>query len=346
MRFGSASPCHPELSRTPLTRSSLPSHRFIRQSKCRTRAISISRRWARLSSSRTARVRAGIASVTWLRRTGARDDLVQHAVTAHRNGEVVGTGSGANVLGDPRVALTWLVNELSTHGRGRRRRRRGDDRHVRGAGHRQSGRPCPYGFRSRTAPSRSRSPEFSARVEYPPAKGRVPRFQGSRVLKGRTLRCTGSMNRGSRLLASRSSSRSRLTSRVGAQAYPPRPAAPADVVERGKALYSLHCALCHGADARGNAGPSLLRSELVLKDQKGELIAEVLQKGRPERGMPAFAQLTPANATDIAAYIHSFPVGSRDPARMRPPTIVVGDSSAGSASLARSAGRVTRRRVT
>jgi 2-keto-4-pentenoate hydratase len=47
-----------------------------------------------------------------------RDDLVQHAVTAHRNGAVAGTGSGVNVLGDPRVALTWLVNELAAHGQG------------------------------------------------------------------------------------------------------------------------------------------------------------------------------------------------------------------------------------
>ena len=125
---------------------------------------------------------------------------------------------------------------------------------------------------------------------------------------------------------------------VRAQAYPPRPAAPADVLERGKALYSLHCALCHGADARGNAGPSLLRSELVLKDQKGELMAEVLQKGRPERGMPAFPQLTPANVSDIAAYVHSFPVGSRDPARMRPATIVVGDAAAGVAVFGRKCG--------
>ena len=46
-----------------------------------------------------------------------RDDIVCHAVTAYRNGAVAGTGSGANVLGDPRVALTWLVNELSTYGR-------------------------------------------------------------------------------------------------------------------------------------------------------------------------------------------------------------------------------------
>jgi 2-keto-4-pentenoate hydratase len=46
------------------------------------------------------------------------DDLVAHGVTAYRNGAVTGTGTGANVLGDPRAALAWLVNELSAHGRG------------------------------------------------------------------------------------------------------------------------------------------------------------------------------------------------------------------------------------
>jgi len=45
-------------------------------------------------------------------------DLVSHAVAAYRNGEEVATGSGANVLGDPRVALTWLVNELRTYADG------------------------------------------------------------------------------------------------------------------------------------------------------------------------------------------------------------------------------------
>lgn len=47
-----------------------------------------------------------------------QDDLVEHAVTGYRNGAVAGAGRGANVLGDPRVALTWLVNELSSIGRG------------------------------------------------------------------------------------------------------------------------------------------------------------------------------------------------------------------------------------
>jgi 2-keto-4-pentenoate hydratase len=45
-------------------------------------------------------------------------DLAAHTVTACRNGEQVATGTGANVLGDPRVALTWLVNELRTFGDG------------------------------------------------------------------------------------------------------------------------------------------------------------------------------------------------------------------------------------
>ena len=33
------------------------------------------------------------------------------------NGEVVGKGQGSNVLGDPRLALTWLANELIDHNR-------------------------------------------------------------------------------------------------------------------------------------------------------------------------------------------------------------------------------------
>lgn len=45
-------------------------------------------------------------------------DLVSHAVSVYRNGEHTATGSGANVLGDPRIALTWLVNELRAYGDG------------------------------------------------------------------------------------------------------------------------------------------------------------------------------------------------------------------------------------
>ena len=45
-------------------------------------------------------------------------DLTTHAATAWINGERVASGTGANVLGDPRLALTWLANELSTYAGG------------------------------------------------------------------------------------------------------------------------------------------------------------------------------------------------------------------------------------
>lgn len=43
-------------------------------------------------------------------------DLISHAVSARVNGGDAHVGEGANVLGDPAVALVWLVNELSAMG--------------------------------------------------------------------------------------------------------------------------------------------------------------------------------------------------------------------------------------
>jgi 2-keto-4-pentenoate hydratase len=43
-------------------------------------------------------------------------DYVNQAIAVRLNGETVESGFGRNVLGDPRVALTWLVNELSALG--------------------------------------------------------------------------------------------------------------------------------------------------------------------------------------------------------------------------------------
>ena len=45
-----------------------------------------------------------------------RLDLANHPVTVQRNGEPNCDGIGANVLGDPRIALTWLANELNIYG--------------------------------------------------------------------------------------------------------------------------------------------------------------------------------------------------------------------------------------
>jgi len=43
-------------------------------------------------------------------------DLSQHAVTVRRGNALVASGTGANVLGDPRKGLTWLANELLSQG--------------------------------------------------------------------------------------------------------------------------------------------------------------------------------------------------------------------------------------
>jgi cytochrome c oxidase cbb3-type subunit 3 len=73
---------------------------------------------------------------------------------------------------------------------------------------------------------------------------------------------------------------------------------------RGAALYTSICAGCHGATARGGPGaPDLVRSLLVLDDEKGILIAPVLRNGRPDQGMPK-PGLTEAQIADLVAWLH------------------------------------------
>jgi len=117
--------------------------------------------------------------------------------------------------------------------------------------------------------------------------------------------------------------------RAGRPAFPDRAPADPAALDRGKALYGVHCNFCHGSDARGGeGGPNLLRAQLVLNDEKGELIAPVVRNGR--EGMPKF-DLNPTQIADIAAFIHNFKVGGYDVSRMKPPSIVVGNAKEGEA---------------
>jgi len=114
-------------------------------------------------------------------------------------------------------------------------------------------------------------------------------------------------------------------------AYPDRPPGDPAAIERGRALYGVNCAFCHGADTRGgDSGPSLLRSGVVLDDQHGELMAPVVQNGRADRGMPKF-NFTSDQIADVAAFIHTFKAAGYDESRNRPPSILVGDARAGEA---------------
>jgi mono/diheme cytochrome c family protein len=117
-------------------------------------------------------------------------------------------------------------------------------------------------------------------------------------------------------------------------AYPQHAPADPAVVDRGKATWGIHCAFCHGSDARGGeGGPNLIRAQLVLNDQNGELIAPVVQNGRPDAGMPKL-DLNTAQISDIAAFLHSFRVNGYDAARNLPPTVLVGNAQAGQSAFA------------
>src|SRR4029077_16805428 len=78
--------------------------------------------------------------------------------------------------------------------------------------------------------------------------------------------------------------------------YPSLPPAPPEEVARGEQIFRGNCSFCHGSDARGGeTGPTLVRDQVVLHDQRGELITPIVQNGIPAQGMPKFA----LSATDI-----------------------------------------------
>src|ERR1700730_16628930 len=113
----------------------------------------------------------------------------------------------------------------------------------------------------------------------------------------------------------------------------PRPPGDPAAIARGKQIFSVNCGFCHGSDARGGeGGPNLLRSPIVLNDQKGEVIAAVVLNGRVEKGMPKF-NMTMENVADIAAYVHGIKVGRNESARFKPKSVLVGNPSAGKAYL-------------
>ena len=120
--------------------------------------------------------------------------------------------------------------------------------------------------------------------------------------------------------------------------YPEHPPAPPEQVARGEQIFRGNCSFCHGSDARGGeTGPNLVRDQVVLRDQRGELITPIVQNGIPAQGMPKFA-LSATDITDIAAWLHSQPLSDRG----APSTldVLVGNAKEGEAYF-NGAGRCT-----
>jgi cytochrome c oxidase cbb3-type subunit 3 len=127
----------------------------------------------------------------------------------------------------------------------------------------------------------------------------------------------------------------RLQATFPAQQRPP--ADPAQVAQ-GNGIYDVNCRGCHGQDLRGGdlGGPNLLRSNLVLADQSGELIGPIVRAGStPAEGTP----MPPLPLDDnevraVAAYIHSVAAtaqgqGAPPPGAPVALNIVVGNADAG-----------------
>ena len=102
-------------------------------------------------------------------------------------------------------------------------------------------------------------------------------------------------------------------------------------VERGGKVFAANCAGCHGPAAKGGPGaPDLVRSLLVLDDEKGLLIAPVIREGRPDKGMPKLG-LSEAQISDVVAWLHlqTYAAGHRGTYTFQ--NIVTGDPQKGKA---------------
>jgi len=80
------------------------------------------------------------------------------------------------------------------------------------------------------------------------------------------------------------------------------PAPDEAAAKKGEPLYKQNCGTCHGENARGAQGPNLVRSVVVLHDEKGEEIGPVIKNGRP--GMPGFSAFSPDDLYNISQYLH------------------------------------------
>ena len=100
-------------------------------------------------------------------------------------------------------------------------------------------------------------------------------------------------------------------------------------VARAAPVYQQNCSFCHGPQARGATAPGLVTSDAVLADDHGEHLAPFLKTGRPEKGMPAFSQLSEQQRIDLAEFLHQQVEDIANRGAYHLPNIVVGDAAKG-----------------
>ena len=90
-------------------------------------------------------------------------------------------------------------------------------------------------------------------------------------------------------------------------------AADSGDAQKGKALYEQSCAVCHGAQGKGDSPtgkllmppPANLTSAATQKKSDAEIV-QIITNGKPPSAMPAFkGQLSEQQILDAVAYVRS-----------------------------------------
>jgi len=103
--------------------------------------------------------------------------------------------------------------------------------------------------------------------------------------------------------------------------------------DRGRHLYATECVECHGPAARGtDAGPNLVRSNVVMHDRTGSELGPFLKKGHPLQSKTSSAALTTEQISDLSHFLKQ----RIDDALKRQPmgdhiNVITGDAAAGKA---------------
>lgn len=96
-------------------------------------------------------------------------------------------------------------------------------------------------------------------------------------------------------------------------------------VHDGDLLFKSRCGVCHGYNAEGGIGPSLMSPEFQRVADAG-YIYKVMAEGRKDTSMPTWDDLSSEDAADIIAYVKSF---QRDASKNVSAVEVKGDTAEG-----------------
>jgi cytochrome c oxidase cbb3-type subunit III len=82
-----------------------------------------------------------------------------------------------------------------------------------------------------------------------------------------------------------------------------QPKGPARSATNGKEIFETRCAGCHGLDGRGGERAPDIATTAKSQRRTDQKLAEIIQTGVPETGMPAFDMLGPNGIVDTVSYL-------------------------------------------